>query len=133
MIVAAGTADGQAEKSSSGGVDHISQLVLTLHQGEVGIGAFDDVVGTGHQKACAKIRTESIAGEVFLDEAIEGFVVVKRLNDVVPETPGARALAVCFKSVTFGKANEIKPVARKTLAVMRACEDPIDEIIPGLG
>ena len=44
--------------------------------------------------------------------------------------PGVEALAIGLEAVGFAKAHQVKPVRGPALAVVRACQDLLDETLP---
>ena len=104
-----------------------------MHQGQVDVGALDDVVGAGDEEAGADLGAHRIAGDLFSDELVVGFVVVERGDDVVAEVVGAEAFAVGLESVALSEAHDVEPVARPAFAVAWAGERAVDEFLPSVG
>ena len=62
---------------------------------------------------------EEIAGELFVEEAVVGFVSVEGADDVVAVTVGIGVGEVFIKAVRVRVARDIEPVAAPAFAVMR--------------
>ena len=60
-----------------------------------------------------------VAGDLFLDEAVVGLVLVERLDDVVPIAPNIRADCVIRETIAFRIASQIKPVPSPALPISR--------------
>ena len=132
MIVASGAANRHTQKGGSGGVDHIGQLILPLHQGQIRIRTFDNIVGSCHQKPGSDVSPHGISRKMFFHELVVGFVIIEGLDHVVSKMPRAWTLPIGFKAIAFGKAGEIKPVTRHSLAVVRTGQDTVDKSVPRL-
>jgi hypothetical protein len=75
---------------------------LGVGQGLPVEGGREDLVGRG--------LFEEIARELLDREAIEGQVVVDRIDDPVAVTPGVGAMIVLFITVTVGVAGAVEPM-----------------------
>ena len=130
VVVTAGTPEGQAKECRSRRVDQVGEFVLTLHQRQVDVLAFDDVVRPRDKEACRDVGSQSVASDLLADELIVRLVVVQRADHVVAVWPGVRPLAVRFESVGLAKANQVEPVPRPALAVARALQHFVNEGFP---
>ena len=73
----AGTAQGEAQESCARGIDHVVEFVLTLHEGQVDVGAFNLIVGARDEIGGAGRVAKNVAGNLFFDELVIGFVCVE--------------------------------------------------------
>ena len=67
------------------------------------------------------------------DETVVGFVGVEGFHHVVAVAPGLRAVFVGAVAVGLGVADEVEPVARPLLAVARAGEEFVHELLVSVG
>ena len=74
---------------------------------------------------------EEIAGELENRELIEGEVFVEGLHDPVAVGPHV-ALVVEVEAVGVGIARDVEPMAGHLLAMVRARQQPIDELVIGI-
>ena len=79
------------------------------------------------------VGLELVAGELPADEPVVGHVVVERLDHEVAIAPGVRAVVVVLEAVGLGVADQVEPVPRPALAVVRAGEQPVDQPLVGVG
>ena len=113
------TAESQAHESCPCRVDHVVKFVLPLHERQVDVRTFDEIVWP-----CDKVRrgfrsADGISRDLFFQKLIIRFVIIERPNDVVAIRPCIRAFAVGFVAVGFRKPHKIQPVARPALTVVR--------------
>ena len=73
------------------------------------------------------IRKKRVAGELFLHEARVGLVLVERPDDVIAIRPRVRPWLVLVVTVRLAVVNDIEPVPRPALAVMRRSQQPVHE------
>ena len=136
VIMATGAADGHAEEGAAHRVHlfvddvaaHFVGVVAGEHLGSDGketetdgLGAFLGEVFGG----------EKIAGELFDDEFVEGFVFVEGSDDVIAVAPGGRMGDVFVHAVGVGVAGDVEPVASPAFAVAGGFEEFVDEARPG--
>ena len=115
VVVAAGTAHREPEKSAPEGIDLLidgvePQLFLVplgQHLGAEGEkGRADElpapglVIGRGHE----------VAGDLLADEFVVGLVAVEGVDDVVPIPPGLVKGVVAVPAVRIGIAGHVEPV-----------------------
>ena len=146
VVVALGAGDGEPEE---GRRRHLDLFRDRLVAGEVLIG--DGIAGAvggeaqkrrGNELIAAEGivdgvagrllgRTgELIAGELLLDEAIPGEVVLKTLHHPVAVAPGMRAERIGLgEAVGVGIAGDIEPGPGLPLAVGGACEQPFHDLL----
>ena len=65
-------------------------------------------------------RVSSSPASLLADELSYGLSLLKRLDDVVAVAPGLRAIDVELEAAGVGVADQVEPVARPALAVVRA-------------
>ena len=75
---------------------------------------------------------EHVAGELLDGELVERHVGVERVDHPIAVRPD-RARAVLLVAVGVGVAGQIEPAARPALAVVRAGEQLIDELLVSIG
>ena len=146
VVVALGAGDGEPEE---GRRRHLDLFRDRLVAGEVLIG--DGIAGAvggeaqkrrGNELIAAEGivdgvagrllgRTgELVAGELLLDEAIPGEVVLKTLHHPVAVAPGMRAERIGLgEAVGVGIAGDIEPGPGLPLAVGGACEQPFHDLL----
>ena len=146
MVVALGASDGEPEE---GRRRHLDLFRDHLVAGEVLVG--DGIAGavggeTQKRRGDELIAAEGIvdgvagrllgrcgelvAGELLLDEAIPGKVVLKTLHHPVAVAPGMRPERIDLgEAVGVGIAGDIEPGPRLPLAVSGACEQPFHDLL----
>src|ERR1700733_315179 len=67
------------------------------------------------------------------DELIGRLVCVEAVNNVVANPPRPGAMPVVLKTLGFGVANHIEPMLRPSFAIVRAGQQPIDELLVSIG
>ena len=87
----------------------------------------------GGDEGLGIVRRDFVAGELLLDELRVRLVAVERPDDVVAVAPGVRPIGVLLVAVGFGVAHQVEPVAGPALAVVRAGEQAIDQLLVGVG
>lgn len=132
VIVAAGAAEGHAEKGAADGVDlfvdefHFEEFVVlefvvkgsqdeVAGAGELGVSLFDGIVG------------QEIAGEVFADELVVWFVLVEGIDDVVAEAPGVGEDEGATAAAGLGKAGDVEPMTAPAFAKFGSREEVVDD------
>ena len=127
MIVAAGAADGEAQKRRPGGAHHVVEFVGSLVGREDRIGRLHPIDRPANEKPGRRIGTNLIAHQLLLDELIVRFVSIDRFDHPVSIRPSVGASLVRFKPVALGKPYDVEPVPPPPLAVMRRRQQPVDE------
>ncbi len=79
------------------------------------------------------VGKEHVAGDLLLDESGVRLVVVERLDQVIAVGPGVAPDAVLVVAVRLGEVDQVHPVPRPALAVMRAGQQAIDQPLVGVG
>src|ERR1700753_788387 len=93
-------------------------------------GAEAVVAGRNHRVIGHVIKL--IAGKLLTQELVVWLVIVERTDDVITILPGIRLEAIALETIGFGEANQIEPVAGPLFAIVRRCEQRIDEAWPGV-
>ena len=130
VVVTTGAADGEAEKGLPGGADDVVELIVAIRGGISGF----IIPMTEAKKAGGDVRFERavrqfVTCELLDDEAVEGFVLVERLNDVIAVAPDEGLLGIALVAVGIGVAHHIQPVACPAFAVCGASEEVVDDCI----
>ena len=97
----------------------------------------DIVKGAGHQKRAANrnvwiVGAKNIAGQVFSNELVEGFVIVDRTNDIVAEGPSVVDDVIALEADAFAEAHDIQPMSPPTLAVARRVKQSVEQFFVSL-
>ena len=132
--VAAGAAVSHGQESGADGIgDVVQDLLAALHQ-VAGV-AFIRIVPVESRgdAGLGIVRPQFIAGDLLLDEAVIGLVLVERLDDVIAVAPGIRPRLVALESFAFGVAGEIQPVPRPAFAIVRRSEQAVDHLFVRVG
>ena len=64
VVVAAGAAEGQGEEGGAGRVHDVGQFVLALHQRQIDVRTFDQIVGAGDQKSGRRVGPQGVSGKL---------------------------------------------------------------------
>ena len=135
VIVATRTLDSEAHDTATEGGDHVIEIFVAefgiVFFAEADLGMVAEKAGGGESFGAGV--GEFVAGELFVEEAVVGFVGVEGGDDVVAVTPGVGTVEVVFLAVGIGVAGEVEPVASPAFAVVRGGEEFVDEIGPGVG
>ena len=83
--------------------------------------------------AVGRAGEEHVAGDLLLHEPGVGLVVVERADDVVAVGPGVRPRLVLVVAVRVAVVDDVEPVPRPALAVVRRREQPVDQLLVGVG
>ena len=134
MIVAAGTVDRQAEEHLAGRRDDVVQLVVAglLRVGRLVVPQAEAIEAGGDDRLGRDVR-QLVAGKLLADELVVRLVVVERADDVVAVPPGVWLRPVALEAVGLGVADQVEPVPRPALAVVRRGEQAIDDLFVGVG
>ena len=126
MVVAAGTADGEAEEPAGKNVDPVVDNVG---------GNTEKAPAGGEEAEGGKVGiplpTEPIGGELERDKAIVGEILVEGPDHPVAVHRGMDEkplLAAVDIALGVGIAGDIEPVPPLLLAVARRGEEPVDEL-----
>src|SRR5262249_61195562 len=72
-----------------------------------------------------------VARELLTNELVVGLVVVEPLPHVTAIAPRVGTTHVELEAARIGVANQVEPMARPSLAVVRAGEQTVDQSFPG--
>jgi hypothetical protein len=142
MVVAARARNGQAHEGAAGEVDLVVDNVADeFFLVRVAAAPFADHVDAGGDDAvlvegAAVARGNQVTGDLFLDEAVVGQVVVKTANDPVAVAPGEGAILLLADDARVegvGVADDVEPVTGPALAVLRGSQKFVDEFCVGVG
>src|SRR5262249_36987560 len=73
-----------------------------------------------------------IAGQLFQNHLMEGFVLIEGSNNVVPKRPGIVSQQVLLVSGALAETNHVKPVASPSFSVVRGIQQAINEPFVGI-
>ena len=71
--------------------------------------------GRREEESCRRILAQRVADNLLADEAVEGFVIVKRGHEVVAIPPRMVARQIVTTSMRLREMNRIQPVPRHVL------------------
>ena len=133
VVVALSAGGCLAEPDGSDGADTIGQIAgfVVLGLCAAFLGGEEEAVESGADLGFLVGIREDIAGELLACKAVKRLVCVEGLDDVVavwidvPRGVGVVPDGVC-------KADDIQPVLRHFLAIVRACKEAVDEVFVGL-
>lgn len=116
VVVTADAAEGHAEESGADFV-HLTVDEIVFHLALIdGV----DVDVTEHDEACCdkvlaalfwRVGGEQVAGELFADELVVGFIVIERLDEVIAVAPCVFCEDLAFGTDLLCVADEVEPVA----------------------
>ena len=133
MVVAAGAIHGEPQKDLARGGDQIIKLIV---EREFPVGRIvvpnPQTVITGGDQTLGTAVGQFVAGQLFPNEPVVGFVGVEGADDVVAVPPSMGLGLVGLVAVGLGEAHQIKPMPSPLLAVMGRLEQAIDQMLPGL-
>ena len=135
VVVAARALNRQAEHSTAERGDDVVEVlvpplrVVLFTKVHAGTGAEEP----GGDPGLVGRPVELIAGDLFLDEPVEGLVPIERGNDVVAISPGVGSVVVLLEAVRVRVPRYVQPVATPTLAVVRGSQELFDHTLPRVG
>jgi hypothetical protein len=120
VLVAAGAADGQAEKCGGDGADVVVEIVVVGGFFIVGLVVPDaKAIEAGGDEGIVGDIFDFIAGQLLADKLVVGFVLIECAYDVIAIAPGVGFFAVALVAVGLGVADDVEPEAGPALAVAR--------------
>ena len=128
VVVAAGTANGEAEHGRAGRAHHVVHLVGPLIGREHRIGRADLVLRSTDDEARGRVGAEDVAAELLLQKNVVGFVGIERRDHPVAIGPGVAPGPVHLEAVALGEPDDVEPVPRPSLAVVRRREQPVGQL-----
>lgn len=72
---------------------------------------------------------EEVAGEVFTNELMVGFILIEGIDDVVAEAPGVGKDERASAAGGLGEAGDIEPMAAPAFSKFRAGEEGVDHAL----
>ena len=133
MVVAARTVDRQAQESLADGGQQIVELVVPRQQPVRRFVVPDaQPVKAGRNDRIGTRRRQFVARQLLADELIIRLVVVQRADDVIAISPGMRLDAVALEAVRLRETDQVEPVSRPTLAVVRRVQQVVDDLSESL-
>ena len=108
---------------------------VTLRLGHFGMA--DQIPRAGGQKterddAVERVRVESVAGNLLIDEAAIRLIGIEGPNDVIAIRPGVGPRLVFVVAVRLAEMHHVEPMPRPALAVLRRRQQPIDQPLESL-
>ena len=128
VVVAAGTADGEAQKRRAGRAHHVVELVGPLVGRQHRVGGLHLVPGAADDESGGDVGATTVAGKLGADEGVIGEVALKALDHPVAVAPGVGAHLVHLEAVALGEADGVEPMPCPALAEAGGGEESIDEI-----
>ena len=134
MVMAFGTAQLVGEEGDADGVDDVIEVLLAGHDRDAHRGVLpgSHAQEAGGDEMVGVAGLELIAGQLFTDELVVGFVGVEAADHVVAVAPGVWSRIVVGETRRVGVAHHVEPVAGHLFAVVGAPEEPLNERLPGL-
>ena len=149
MRVTAGALDGDPQQAIHGDLEVALQHRVAVDAHLVGVAvAFAGAVGgvaqevRGDQRidhlrrdaAARYVAGQLIAGQLFLNKAVERLVLNERADDVIAVTPGELPVAIGAEiAVGVRVAGGIQPVLAPALAILRRRQVAVDQLAVGVG
>ena len=140
VIVTAGTAYGQSEYGTGGGIDlfvdhlHLEDLLVALVEN---FRTESEEAGGGETFLACGIRgagfVEEIAGQLLADELVVGLVLVEGGDHVVAVAPGMGIGEIALHSVRFAEAGHVEPVPPPAFSEMGRSKELVDKPGPRFG
>ena len=131
VVVAAGTADGEAQKRRARRAHHVVELVGSLVGGEHRVGGLHLIPGAADDESGGDVGAATVAGELGADEGVVGEIGIEALDHPVAVAPGVGTRLVHLEAVALGEADGVEPMPRPALAKARRGEEPVNEIGEG--
>ena len=133
VVVAARAADGHAEEGAAQRLDLlVNQVHLQLHLVRLGQQLRADAEEAQRGQLLVALRCafggQQVACDLFLHEAVVGFVRVEAVHHVVAVTPRVAEGDVLIKAVRVCVTRHVQPVPAPALAVSSGGEQAVDEI-----
>jgi hypothetical protein len=137
VVVAAGTRDGQPQKTPREGVDPVIQLIGLCLGSTAGVGVVDGAEGEeaeGRHAGHFVLLPQQVSGNLLADELGVGLVRVERANHPVPKPiaagihPGRKGVGLVLRI-----AGDVEPVAAPALAVAGTRQQLVDEPLVSVG
>src|SRR5262249_27152513 len=127
VIMAACATDREPEKCAAGGTDHIMEFIGTLRGGQDGVRALHLIPGATDEKSRGCILVKKVAGNLFDDKPVVGFVLVESSDDIIAISPGCSAGLVHFEAMRFREPDHVEPMPGPAFAVLRGPQQLFDD------
>ena len=134
VVVALRAADGQAHPNradGAGAVDDFFEAELFDLDASLAILKRVAVEARG-DFLFGRCVFEQVTGYLFSGELVEGYVVVERVDDPMPVSPGVRTNKILLVAVAVGVACQVEPLHRPLFAVVRRLEKPVGRPFVGV-
>ena len=132
VIMTACTGEGERQQSLASGGHDVVKLVgavaefFLLHR-HVDQRAVPRREEAGRRDRLWIVRRNLVTGELPAHEGVEREIVVQCADDEVAETVSVRPVVVAFHAIAIGVARDVEPVPRPAFAVLRACQQLVDQ------
>ena len=138
MIVAAGTAEREAEHRAAEGVDAVGEIeMLEIGVGGVAVALADgEEAGGGDEIGVVgrlSLTGEDVAGDLSGEKSVVGHVGIEGPDHPVAVAAGFADGVVGAVAGRVGVAGDVEPVASPALSVGTRSEEPVDDPLPGIG
>ena len=133
VVVAAGATQGHAQEDRTGGPDHVIEDIPAPLRTPVPLHRNPLVEEPGSQLGLVPVVAVGVAGDLFLDEAVVGSILVESPDHVVPVSPQVGAGIVGRLSPGVGVAHQVQPVPAPAGAIVGTGEQALDLPAIGLG
>ena len=138
VVVAAGTAEREAEDRAAEGVDAVGEIeMLEIGVGGVAVALADgEEAGGGNEigvGAWLSLAGEDVAGDLPGEKLVVGHVGIEGPDHPVAIAAGFADGVVGAVAGGIGIAGDVEPVAPPALSVGGRCEEPVDDPLPGIG
>ena len=136
MVVAAGAANGQSQKCLACDAKHVIKLIVAL---------FFDLtlcdlcgMGAGAKETCQVVGIcvcgrKFIPGELPRSELVPRHIGIECADNGISVRPCIWPVIVLFVAMAFCVACDIQPVTRPLFAVVRICEEAVNDTCEGAG
>ena len=137
VIVAASAIYGEPEEGLPDGADEVFEFILPGDDPHLVV-AQNRIVNRGNEEpgglhGFGIVGAQHVASELQPRELVVRHVRVQRANDPVAVGPGIWAHTVAFEAIGLAITNDIEPVPRPALAVVRRREQPVHDLFVGNG
>ena len=141
VIVAAGARHRQPKKRLR---DHVDLVVGERHHlvervgGRKPVRHHAEVADAERRLVDVRDRIDSrvgqqVAGDLFADETVDGYVVADRTDAPVTVPPGMRDRRISLTAVRLAVADAVEPMPGPVLGEVGRSEQPVDELFPPVG
>ncbi len=134
VVVAAGALDPDAHEDIADDVCDFVEDEVPLSDG-VAVVVFvrSEAEETGGGEGFGIVGIEFVAGELFAEEAVVGFIFLKGADDVIAVAECFGAEAVDAVAVALCESDEVEPMSGPFHAMSRGVEEAVDGVGEGLG